>query len=72
MIVDLETIREQTMPSQCLYCYMEMGSTCILGEQDYDVVRIGHNIGGKATVFECPCCFEKSFVHTESLKWKIK
>jgi len=43
----------------------------IISEQTYNVVRIGHNIGGLAVVFECPNCFEKSFIHKESLKWKI-
>ncbi len=70
-MVDLETIREQVMPRQCPYCYEVMCKQDILGEQEYDVVRIGHCMGGQATVFECPCCFEKSFVHTESLKWRI-
>lgn len=71
MIVDLNTIREQTMPRQCPYCFEDLKPSDEIGEQEYDVVRIGHNIGGKATVFECPECFKKSFVHTESLKWKI-
>ena len=44
----------------------------IIGETIYDVVRIGHNIGGQAVVFECPKCFEKSFLHKDSLKWRIK
>lgn len=71
MIVDLETIREQVMPRQCPYCYEDMSEDDILGEQLYDVVRIGHGMGGQATVFDCPQCFEKSFVHTESLRWRI-
>ena len=71
MIVDLNTIREQTMPRQCPYCFEDLKINDVIGEQEFDVVRIGHNIGGQATVFECPYCFEKSFVHTDSLRWKI-
>ena len=71
MIVDLNTIREQTMPRQCPYCFEDLKMIDAIGEQEFDVVRIGHNIGGQATVFECPYCFEKSFVHTESLRWRI-
>ena len=71
IMFDLNTYREQTMPRQCPYCYEDMSEADIIGETRYDVVKIGHNIGGTATVFECPCCFEKSFVHKESLKWRI-
>jgi predicted RNA-binding Zn-ribbon protein involved in translation (DUF1610 family) len=72
MTVDLNTIKEQVMPYQCPCCYEDMIDENIIGEQEYDVVRIGHSMGGTATVFECPECFKKSFVHKESLKWKIK
>ena len=63
MIVDLNTVREQTMPRQCPYCYIDLAPTNILGTQEFDVVRIGHTTGGEATVFECPHCYKKSFVH---------
>jgi len=69
---ELSDLREQDMPLQCPYCYHDMETENIHCETIYDVVRIGHNIGGMATVFECPKCFEKSFIHKESLKWKIK
>ena len=52
MIVDLNTIREQTMPRQCPYCFEDLKISDVIGEQEFDVVRIGHNIGGQATVFE--------------------
>jgi len=71
MLFDLNTYREQDMPSQCPYCFEDMHEDQIIGETEYDVVRIGHNIGGMAVVFECPHCFQKSFVHKESLKWRI-
>lgn len=69
---DLNSYREQDMPYQCPYCFEDMKDEHIIGETEYDVVRIGHMIGGLAVVFECPCCFEKSFLHKESLKWKIR
>lgn len=72
MSIDLEPLREQTIPYQCPSCYSDLNDKDIIGETEYDVVRIGHNIGGTATVFECPVCFEKSFLHTDSLKWKIR
>jgi predicted RNA-binding Zn-ribbon protein involved in translation (DUF1610 family) len=72
MSIELYDYREQTMPYECPYCYEELEDKDIIGETVYDVVRIGHNIGGTASVFECPKCFEKSFIHKESLKWKIK
>ena len=70
MVFDLNTMREQDVPYQCPYCFEELKDTDLVGETTYDVVRIGHNIGGVASVFECPKCFEKSFIHQESLKWK--
>jgi hypothetical protein len=70
MSIDLQALREQTAPLQCPYCYEDLSKADIIGETLYDVVRIGHNIGGQATVFECPHCFEKSFIHKESLRWK--
>ena len=69
---DLRTMREQTMPYECPYCYEEMKDNDLVGEATYDVVIIGHNIGGVASIFECPKCFEKSFIHKESLKWKMQ
>lgn len=71
-MIDLTPLKEQQMPYQCPYCYEELQDVDIIGETEYDVVRIGHNIGGLAVVFECQHCFEKSFLHKESLKWKIK
>jgi hypothetical protein len=68
---DLNTMKEQDNIMQCPYCYEDLTIDNSVGETGYDVVRIGHNIGGMATVFECPKCFEKSFIHKESLKWKI-
>jgi hypothetical protein len=70
MSVDLTALKEQTAPMQCPYCFEDLKVTNIIDETEYDVVRIGHNIGGRATVFECPHCFQKSFIHKESLKWK--
>lgn len=72
MSIDLTPLREQTMPYQCPCCFEELQVKDIIGETEYDVVRIGHNIGGMAIVFNCPHCFEKSFLHKDSLKWKIK
>lgn len=72
MLVELDSIREQIMPFECPYCYHDMDMIDVIGEQEYDVVRIGHNIGGIASIFECPKCFEKSFIHKESLKWRIR
>lgn len=72
MSIDLTPLREQDVIMQCPHCFEELHDRDIIGETEYDVVRIGHNIGGQAVVFECPCCFEKSFVHKENLKWKIK
>lgn len=69
---DLNTMREQDAVMQCPCCFEDLTEKDIIGETIYDVVRIGHNIGGDATVFECPKCFEKSFIHKESLKWKIQ
>lgn len=69
---DLNTMREQDVVMQCPYCFEDLGTFDIIGETEYDVVRIGHDIGGVATVFECSKCFEKSFIHKESLKWKIQ
>jgi len=63
-MIDLNIIREQVMPRQCPYCFEDLKPSDKIGEQEYDVVRIGHDIGGKATVFECSECFKKSFVHT--------
>jgi predicted RNA-binding Zn-ribbon protein involved in translation (DUF1610 family) len=71
-MIELSDIREQVMPYQCPTCYKDMENKDIIGETVYDVVRIGHAIGGIATVFECPFCFSKSFIHKESLKWKIR
>ena len=71
-MIELQDIREQVMPYQCPTCYKDMEDSDIIGETIYDVVRIGHGIGGIATVFECKFCFNKSFVHKESLKWKIR
>jgi hypothetical protein len=72
MSIDLVSLKEQDIPYQCPHCYKSLSDKDIIGETEYDVVRIGHNIGGTATVFECSFCFEKSFLHKESLKWKIK
>jgi len=72
MSIDLTPLKEQQMPYQCPYCYEELSDGDIIGETEYDVMRIGHNIGGLAIVFDCPYCFKKSFLHKESLKWKIK
>ena len=71
-MIELSDLQEQVMPYQCPYCFNDMLDTDIIGETTYNVVRIGHNIGGTATVFECPLCFNKSFIHKESLKWKIR
>jgi hypothetical protein len=71
MFIDLIDLREQDEVLQCPYCYENLTSNNIIGETEYDVVRIGHNIGGLATVFECPNCFERSFIHKDSMKWKI-
>ena len=70
-MIDLQPLKEQTMPYQCPHCFEDLQDKDIIGETEYDVVRIGHNIGGQAVVFECPHCFEKSFLHKESLKWKV-
>jgi len=71
-MIDLQPLREQDIIMQCPYCFENLNEQNIIGETEYDVVRIGHSIGGMAMVFECPHCFEKSFIHKESLKWKIK
>lgn len=71
-MVDLNTIKEQDVVKQCPYCFEDLQEKDIIDECEYDVVRIGHNIGGEATIFECSHYFEKSFIHKESLKWKIK
>jgi predicted RNA-binding Zn-ribbon protein involved in translation (DUF1610 family) len=70
MSIDLQPLKEQTAPYQCPHCYEDLTDNDIIGETEYDVVRIGHNIGGTAVVFECSHCFKKSFLHKESLKWK--
>ena len=72
MSIELSTLREQDIIYQCPYCFEQLKDINIIGETEYDVVRIGHNCGGIATVFECSSCFQKSFVHKDSLKWKIK
>ena len=72
VFIDLQPLREQTYPLQCPYCYEMLKEKDIISETIYDVVRIGHNIGGTAVVFECSKCFEKSFIHKENLKWKKK
>ncbi len=71
-MIDLTPLKEQTAVMQCPHCYEDLNDKDIIGETEYDVVRIGHNIGGLAVVFGCPHCFEKSFVHKESLQWKIR
>jgi predicted RNA-binding Zn-ribbon protein involved in translation (DUF1610 family) len=71
-MIDLTPLKEQTNVMQCPHCYEDLTVKDIIGETEYDVVRIGHNIGGLAVVFECPHCFKKSFIHKESLKWKIR
>jgi len=71
-MIDLIDLKEQIAPYQCPHCFIDMQDENIVGESEYDVVRIGHNIGGIAVIFECPKCFEKSFIHKDSLKWKIK
>jgi uncharacterized Zn-finger protein len=71
MFIDLTDLKAQEAVMQCPYCYEDMTVNNIIGETEYDVARIWHDIGGMATVFECPKCFEKSFIHKESLKWKI-
>jgi len=65
-------MREQNEIMECPYCYSALETKNKIGETVYDVVRIGHDIGGIAVVLECPKCFEKSFIHKESLKWKIQ
>lgn len=60
---ELDSMRQQDYPFQCPYCYIDLHKKDIIGETEYDVVRIGHTIGGMANVFECPECFEKSFLH---------
>jgi predicted RNA-binding Zn-ribbon protein involved in translation (DUF1610 family) len=72
MSIDLTSLREQDVPFQCPCCFEILQDKDIIGETEYDVMRIGHNIGGQAVVFDCPHCFEKSFLHKESLKWKIR
>ena len=72
MSIELTALREQDCIMQCPYCYAALTEKNVVGETIYDVVRIGHNIGGLAVVFECPKCFEKSFIHKDSLKWKIR
>jgi len=57
---------------ECPYCYSDLKTKDKIGKKAYDVVRIGHDIGGIAIVFECPKCFEKSFIHQGSLKWKTQ
>jgi predicted RNA-binding Zn-ribbon protein involved in translation (DUF1610 family) len=71
MIYDLTSFREQDCPYQCPYCCRDMSDDEIDGHTEYNVLRIGHDIGGKATVFKCSECQEKSFIHTESLRWKL-
>lgn len=71
-MIELSALREQDCVKQCPYCYGDLEEKDIIGETTYDVVRIGHNIGGIASVFECPKCFEKSFIHKDSLRWKIR
>lgn len=71
MFFDLNIMREQVGVLQCPNCFKDLVMGNKIGETIYDVVRVGHNIGGVAAVFECPYCFEKSFIHKESLKWKI-
>lgn len=67
--LDLEPYREQGVPYQCPHCFEDISPEHIVGKGDYPIypVRIGHNIGGKAVLMECPNCFEKSFCH-ESCK----
>jgi len=67
MNYDLEALREIQCYNQCPYCYEDITDNNIIGEQEYDICRIGHNIGGLANIFECPYCFEKSFGHKEVL-----
>lgn len=59
---DCEALREIDIWNQCPYCYGEMTDKDIIGEGEYPI-RIGHNPGGKALVYECNGCFEKSFCH---------
>ncbi len=70
--IDLQPLKEQDIIYKCPYCFEKLEDKDIIGETEYDVVRIGHAIGGIASVFECPYCFEKSFLHQQSLKWRIK
>jgi hypothetical protein len=72
MSIELQALKEQTAPLQCPYCYIDLTEKDIIGETEYDVVRIGHNMGGIAVVFGCPCCFKKSFIHKENLRWKTR
>jgi hypothetical protein len=71
-MIDLQPLKEQTGVMECPHCYEDLHVKDIIGETEYDVVRIGHNIGGTAVVFECSKCFEKSFIHKDSLKWILK
>jgi len=68
---NLELLTEQTIAYQCPYCYNTILGGNIIAETIYDVVRIGHNIGGIAIVMQCNHCSRKSFIHKESLIWKI-
>lgn len=72
IIIDLASLREQDMPYQCPYCFTNMNNSNIVGETEYNVFRLGHNIGGIALIFNCAKCFNKSFIHKNSLKWKIE
>lgn len=61
-IIDCEDLKEIGVWEQCPYCYTDMTKDNIVGEGEYPM-RMGHNVGGKALVYECPNCFEKSFCH---------
>ena len=65
--LDLEPYKEQCIPYQCPHCYSGITPDNIVGTGEYPAfpLRIGHNIGGKAVLMECPKCFEKSFCHAD-------
>ena len=70
-MIDLEPLKEQDIAYQCPYCYEDILEGNIIGETIYDSVRIGHNIGGTAVVMKCNHCEKNSFIHKESLKWRL-
>ena len=69
--INLSSLKEQTIAYQCPYCFEDILDDNIIGETIYDVVRIGHDIGGTAVIMKCNHCKKLSFIHKESLGWRI-